>query len=177
MAEVGETDRAIVLADEAATVRLAEDLALILLPGDVIALHGDLGMGKSTLARALLRAFADDAHLEVPSPTFTLVQTYDFPRLTIAHFDLYRLGGAEELDEIGFDEAIRDGAALIEWPSGLRMPCRAIACICILRLGLISMPVSPGSKLRLVSWPGSIDRWRSGRSLKRMVGARARGAT
>lgn len=106
----------IVLADEAATVRLAEDLALILQPGDVIALHGDLGMGKSTLARALLRAFADDAHLEVPSPTFTLVQTYDFPRLTIAHFDLYRLGGEDELEEIGFDEAIRDGAALIEWP-------------------------------------------------------------
>lgn len=116
MAEVGETERAIVLADEAATVRLAEDLALILQPGDVIALHGDLGMGKSTLARALLRAFADDARLEVPSPTFTLVQTYDFPRLTIAHFDLYRLGGEDELDEIGFDEAIRDGAALIEWP-------------------------------------------------------------
>jgi tRNA threonylcarbamoyl adenosine modification protein YjeE len=116
MAESGAIDRAIALADEAATVRLAEDLALILQPGDVIALHGDLGMGKSTLARALLRAFADDAHLEVPSPTFTLVQTYDFPRLTIAHFDLYRLGGEDELDEIGFDEAIRDGAALIEWP-------------------------------------------------------------
>ncbi len=108
--------RAIVLADEAATVRLAEDLALILQPGDVIALHGDLGMGKSTLARALLRAFADDSHLEVPSPTFTLVQTYEFARLTISHFDLYRLGGEDELDEIGFDEAIRDGAALIEWP-------------------------------------------------------------
>lgn len=109
-------ERAIVLADEAATVRLAEDLALVLQPGDVVALHGDLGMGKSTLARALLRAFADDSLLEVPSPTFTLVQTYDFPRLTISHFDLYRLGGEDELDEIGFDEAIRDGAALIEWP-------------------------------------------------------------
>lgn len=116
MAESDATERAIVLDDEAATVRLAEDLALILAPGDVIALHGDLGMGKSTLARALLRAFADDPRLEVPSPTFTLVQTYDFPRLTISHFDLYRLGGEDELDEIGFDEAIRSGAALIEWP-------------------------------------------------------------
>jgi tRNA threonylcarbamoyl adenosine modification protein YjeE len=108
-------DLAVALADEAATIRLAEDLATILRTGDVIRLEGDLGAGKTTFARALLRAIADDAMLEVPSPTFTLVQSYEFPRLAIAHFDLYRLGGVDELDEIGFDEAIRSGAALIEW--------------------------------------------------------------
>ncbi|MDK9697636.1 MAG: tRNA (adenosine(37)-N6)-threonylcarbamoyltransferase complex ATPase subunit type 1 TsaE, partial [Siculibacillus sp.] len=97
------------LADETATVALAEDLAAVLRVGDVLALVGDLGAGKSTLARALLRAIADDAELEVPSPTFTLVQTYDL-RLPLAHFDLYRLGGPEELDEIGFDEMLRDRA-------------------------------------------------------------------
>ncbi|HWJ72655.1 MAG TPA: tRNA (adenosine(37)-N6)-threonylcarbamoyltransferase complex ATPase subunit type 1 TsaE [Kaistia sp.] len=105
----------LMLADEAATIRLAEDLAAKLAPGDVIALEGDLGAGKTTLARALIRAVADDAALEVPSPTFTLVQTYP-GRVAIAHFDLYRLGGPDELEEIGFDEAIETGAVLIEWP-------------------------------------------------------------
>ena len=104
------------LGDENATTRLAEDLAMILGPGDVIRLEGDLGAGKTSFARALIRAFADDPLHEVPSPTFTLVQSYDFTRLTISHFDLYRLTDPDELDEIGFDEAIRSGAALIEWP-------------------------------------------------------------
>lgn len=103
------------LEDEAATVGLAEDLAAILRVGDTLALVGDLGAGKSTLARALLRAVADDAELEVPSPTFTLVQTYDL-RLPLAHFDLYRLSGPDELDEIGFDDLTRERAVLVEWP-------------------------------------------------------------
>lgn len=111
------------LADEAATIRLGEDLAVKLAPGDVIALRGDLGAGKTTLARALIRAVADDATLEVPSPTFTLVQTYG-GRVPIGHFDLYRLGGPDELDEIGFDEAVETGAVLVEWPerAGSRLP-------------------------------------------------------
>src|SRR5438132_151517 len=67
------------------------------------------------LARALIRAVADDPALEVPSPTFTLVQTYA-GRLAVAHFDLYRLSEASELDEIGFEDAIAEGAALVEWP-------------------------------------------------------------
>src|SRR5690606_5194821 len=78
------------LPDEAATVALAEDIATALAAGDVVALHGDLGAGKTTLARAMIRAVADAPRLEVPSPTFTLVQTYD-ARVPIAHFDLYRL--------------------------------------------------------------------------------------
>ncbi|MBZ9697409.1 tRNA (adenosine(37)-N6)-threonylcarbamoyltransferase complex ATPase subunit type 1 TsaE [Mesorhizobium sp. CO1-1-9] len=103
------------LADETQTARLGEDLALALRVGDVLALKGDLGAGKSTLARALIRALADDAGLEVPSPTFTLVQSYD-TRVPVHHFDLYRLSSAAELDELGFEEALAQGAALIEWP-------------------------------------------------------------
>lgn len=103
------------LADESATARLGEDLALALSAGDCLALHGDLGAGKSTLARAFLRAMADDEELEVPSPTFTLVQSYAL-RLPVAHFDLYRLGDASELAELGLDDALDNGIALIEWP-------------------------------------------------------------
>ncbi|TIX65150.1 MAG: tRNA (adenosine(37)-N6)-threonylcarbamoyltransferase complex ATPase subunit type 1 TsaE, partial [Mesorhizobium sp.] len=94
---------------------LGEDLAMALRPGDVLALKGDLGAGKSTLARSLIRALADDAGLDVPSPTFTLVQTYD-TRFPVHHFDLYRLSAAAELDELGFDDALAQGAALVEWP-------------------------------------------------------------
>ena len=111
------------LADEAATARLGEDLAMALRPGDVLALKGDLGAGKSTMARALIRALADDTALDVPSPTFTLVQSYD-TRVPVHHFDLYRLSSASELDELGFDDALAQGAALVEWPerAETRMP-------------------------------------------------------
>lgn len=102
--------------DEAAMGRFAEDVAMILAPGDVIALDGDLGAGKTTFARAVLRALADEPELEVPSPTFTLAQEYDLPRHYVVHFDLYRLSEPSEIDEIGFDEAVRTGVCLIEWP-------------------------------------------------------------
>lgn len=116
------------LPDEAATVALAEDVAMCLAPGDVVALSGGLGAGKTTFARALIRAVADEPRLEVPSPTFTLVQTYTQGRLPIAHFDLYRLAGPGELDEIGLDEALLTGAALIEWPerAGARLPANRL---------------------------------------------------
>ena len=103
------------LASEAATAKLGEDLAQALKAGDVVALHGDLGAGKTTLARSLIRAVADDAELDVPSPTFTLVQAYE-GRLPIHHFDLYRTASPDELLELGLDEALETGAALIEWP-------------------------------------------------------------
>ena len=103
------------LPDERATARLGADLALALRAGDVLALEGDLGAGKTTLARGLIRALAGDAELEVPSPTFTLVQAYE-GRIPVHHFDLYRLTSAAELDELGFDDAIALGAALVEWP-------------------------------------------------------------
>jgi tRNA threonylcarbamoyladenosine biosynthesis protein TsaE len=105
------------LADEAATAQLAARLAPILQPGDVVALQGDLGAGKTAFARALIRALAG-AEVEVPSPTFTLVQTYDTEAGTIWHFDLYRLQGPDEVVELGWDEATQ-GIVLVEWPERL----------------------------------------------------------
>jgi tRNA threonylcarbamoyl adenosine modification protein YjeE len=107
------------LPDETATAALAEDVAACLARGDAVALSGDLGAGKTAFARALLRALAGDGALEVPSPTFTLVQTYATPRLTVAHFDLYRLAGEGEIAETGLEDALAEGAALIEWPERL----------------------------------------------------------
>lgn len=103
------------LAGEADTIMLGEQLALALKPGDCIALIGDLGAGKSTLARAFIRAMAEDEGLEVPSPTFTIVQSYDL-RIPVHHLDLYRLSDVSELDELGLDEMLKDGICLIEWP-------------------------------------------------------------
>ncbi|MGN6549140.1 MAG: tRNA (adenosine(37)-N6)-threonylcarbamoyltransferase complex ATPase subunit type 1 TsaE [Pararhizobium sp.] len=115
------------LPDEAATARFGEDLALALKPGDCLALSGDLGAGKSTLARALIRAMADDPGLEVPSPTFTLVQGYEL-RFPVAHFDLYRIADPSELDELGLDEALQGGVVLVEWPENAAdaLPAAAI---------------------------------------------------
>src|SRR5437868_13495534 len=95
----------IVLANEQATRRLAIDLAAVLKPGDLITLSGDLGAGKTAFARALIRHLAEDPTMEVPSPTFTLVQTYALPRFTVVHVDLYRVGHSGELAELGVDEA------------------------------------------------------------------------
>lgn len=115
------------LATEADTLKFGEDLALALGTGLCITLHGDLGAGKSTLARAILRGLAGDPDLEVPSPTFTLVQAYEL-RYPVAHFDLYRIGDESELDELGFDEALQTGACLVEWPekAASRMPGDAL---------------------------------------------------
>lgn len=111
------------LPDEAATQAFAEDVAAILTRGDVVALSGGLGAGKTTFARALLRTFVNNDQLDVPSPTFTLVQAYA-GRFPVAHFDFYRLASADELDEIGFDEAVAVGAVVIEWPerASTRLP-------------------------------------------------------
>lgn len=105
------------LAGEADTAALGERLALAVRPGDVIALYGDLGAGKTTLARALIRKLAGP-DTEAPSPTFTLVQTYAGPDFPIWHFDLYRLEDPGEARELGLEEAV-DGLALIEWPERL----------------------------------------------------------
>lgn len=106
------------LPDLAATRALAGRLAAVLRPGDAVLLEGPLGAGKSEFARALLRAAAGDPTLEVPSPTFTLVQSYDLPQGTAHHFDLYRLSGPAGLMELGWDEA-REGIVLVEWPERL----------------------------------------------------------
>jgi tRNA threonylcarbamoyladenosine biosynthesis protein TsaE len=115
-----EEDRAVAhlaLPDEAATDRLGRSLAAAARAGDVIALRGELGAGKTRLARGFIAALCGEE--EVPSPTFTLVQTYDTPRGTIWHFDLYRVTAPEEAVELGIEEAFADGISLIEWPDRL----------------------------------------------------------
>lgn len=110
------------LGDEAATARLAAVIARAARPGDVIALHGDLGAGKTAFARGFIAACAAAEGApaeEVPSPTFTLVQTYPFRCLVVHHFDLYRIDRPEDARELGLEEAIAGGVALIEWPERL----------------------------------------------------------
>ena len=111
------------LADDSATVALGESLAKKLRVGDALCLNGPLGAGKSTLARGLVRALTRPDE-EVPSPTFTLVQAYEGPDFPIAHFDLYRLTDPDEAYEIGLEDALEFGAAIIEWPERLegRLP-------------------------------------------------------
>jgi tRNA threonylcarbamoyladenosine biosynthesis protein TsaE len=111
------------LEDDAATARLGATVARALAVGDALCLWGPLGAGKSTLARGLIRALTSPDE-DVPSPTFTLVQVYETPSLKLAHFDLYRISRTSELAEIGLDEALDDGAAIIEWPERLegRLP-------------------------------------------------------
>jgi tRNA threonylcarbamoyl adenosine modification protein YjeE len=108
--------------DERGVVRLAELLALKLRKGDVVALSGDLGSGKTTLARALINALAGGTAAEVTSPTFSLVQVYESERLTVTHCDLYRLGDADEVGELGLDDALEAGALVIEWPRATSAP-------------------------------------------------------
>ncbi len=103
---------------ETDTARLGAAVADALQPGEAICLYGVLGAGKSVLARGLVRRLAP-AERDVPSPTFTLVQFYPGPRFAVAHFDLYRLTRPEEAYEIGLDEALREGAAVIEWAERL----------------------------------------------------------
>ncbi len=108
----------VLLPDEEATARLGEQLAALVRPGDAILLEGPLGAGKTSLARAFLRALMDDPMLDVPSPSFTLVQTYETPRGPVHHFDLWRLDGPGGLTELGWHDALAD-IVLVEWPDRL----------------------------------------------------------
>ncbi|MBR0692375.1 tRNA (adenosine(37)-N6)-threonylcarbamoyltransferase complex ATPase subunit type 1 TsaE [Bradyrhizobium lablabi] len=110
------TTFSVALANEAATAELMADLALLIGAGDVITLSGDLGAGKTAAARALIRHLADDETLEVPSPTFTLAQSYELPPFPLVHADLYRINDASELDEIELSPLPEGIVALIEWP-------------------------------------------------------------
>jgi tRNA threonylcarbamoyladenosine biosynthesis protein TsaE len=106
------------LQDDSDTEALGRRLAARAQPGDVLLLEGPLGAGKSTLARAFIRALAEDPRLTVPSPTFTLVQQYETKRGTVWHYDLWRLEGSQGLEELGWDEA-QSGIVLVEWPDRL----------------------------------------------------------
>lgn len=106
----------VLLDDERATRDMARFIADELKPGDVVTLSGGLGAGKTTLARAVVRALAGDPDLEVPSPTFTLMQVYEAPKAPVVHADFYRLGSSDELVELGWEEATDGAITLVEWP-------------------------------------------------------------
>ncbi|MGI9374038.1 MAG: tRNA (adenosine(37)-N6)-threonylcarbamoyltransferase complex ATPase subunit type 1 TsaE [Hyphomicrobiales bacterium] len=128
------------LANLEATEQLGAELALFLRPGDVIALSGDLGAGKTSLARTIIRALAPDAGLfDVPSPTFTLVQPYEFTRIPVNHFDFYRLSSEDEAVELGFDDR-EDVVVIAEWPE------RVAGLLPDERLEVELADASPGSR-------------------------------
>jgi tRNA threonylcarbamoyl adenosine modification protein YjeE len=116
----------IMLRTLADTEALGARIAASLRPGDAIALEGDLGAGKTELARAILTSLG--LQEAVPSPTFTLVQRYETPHLAVSHYDLYRVEREREMSELGLDDALDEGAALIEWPerAGARLPADAL---------------------------------------------------
>lgn len=131
------------LADDAATAALGATLAASLAPGDLVVLNGDLGVGKTALARAIIRTLSGDAIMDVPSPTFALVQPYDTPAGPVLHADLYRLGDPREVDELGL---LDNPAAivLVEWAA--RSPEIVAAATLVVDL---AMP--PGGNGRLVT--------------------------
>lgn len=104
------------LEDEEKTKAFAEHLGKFLSIGDVVFLHGEVGAGKTTLCRYLIRSLIGDAYLEVPSPTYTLIQIYEKDALGIAHIDLYRLAVPEEVEELGLEDLQKGAILLIEWP-------------------------------------------------------------
>jgi tRNA threonylcarbamoyl adenosine modification protein YjeE len=106
----------VALPDERATRQLVVDVASALEPGDFVTLSGDLGAGKTTFARALIRYLADDETVEVPSPTFTIMQSYDLPRFPLVHIDLYRTAGPAEFAELGFEDLPEEAVVVLEWP-------------------------------------------------------------
>lgn len=148
-----QVERVASLADEAATVALAQRIAHLARPGDVIALAGDLGVGKTRFARAFVDALTGERE-EVPSPTFTLVQTYDTRGGPVWHVDLYRLEGPAEIAELGLEEAFAEAISLIEWPDRLGASAPPAA----LRLGL-SLTGPRSRRVRLEaggSWPARL---------------------
>jgi tRNA threonylcarbamoyladenosine biosynthesis protein TsaE len=136
----------------AATEALAATVAVLARAGDAILLEGKLGAGKSAFARAFLRAATGDPALEVPSPTFTLVQSYDTRIGVVQHFDLWRLEGPGGLTELGWDEA-SNGIVLVEWPDRLG-PLRPAEALTV-----ALHPTGADSRRAVLSgWPDRLDR-------------------
>lgn len=140
----------VTLPDLAATERFAASIAAAARPGDAILLSGPLGAGKTAFARAFLRAAAEDPTLEVPSPSFTLVQSYDTHRGTVHHFDLWRLDGPQALAELGWEDA-RDDIVLVEWPDrlGALAPADALHLAFVLAEGEARVVTADGWSGRL----------------------------
>jgi tRNA threonylcarbamoyladenosine biosynthesis protein TsaE len=141
----------VALPDLAATEALAARLASVARPGDCILLEGPLGAGKTALARAFLRAAAGDPAMEVPSPSFTLVQIYDTKIGPVFHYDLWRLDGSESLAELDWEDAL-DSIVLVEWPDrlGLLRPEDALTITLALRDG-------EAREATLTGWEGRIE--------------------
>lgn len=115
--------------NESDTVKIATELAKTVNAGDIIALYGTLGMGKTAFCRGFIQSFLSEQ--DVPSPTFTLLQVYDTPKFPIYHFDMYRLKTPNEAFEIGIEDAFAEGVSLIEWPEkiGNLLPKRHIKVV------------------------------------------------
>lgn len=143
-AQVSADSRAVALPDAAATVALGRRLGERLAPGDVVCLSGELGAGKTTLARGAIEAWSRRSE-DAPSPTYTLVQTYEGDRGELWHVDLYRLRRPEEAWELGLEDAFADAACLIEWPERLegKLPPD--------RLEITLAPQGEGRSARLVA--------------------------
>ena len=139
------------LPDLAATARLAARVAAAMRRGDAILLAGPLGAGKTEFARALLRAVTADPRLEVPSPSYTLVQSYNTAHGPLHHFDLWRTDGPAALEELGWDDATQD-IVMVEWPDRLgdRTPADA--------LQIMFQTGADDSRLAtLAGWPGRLQ--------------------
>jgi tRNA threonylcarbamoyladenosine biosynthesis protein TsaE len=141
--------RRMLLAELADTEALAARLAGALRPGDAVLLEGPLGAGKTAFARAVLRAAAANPALEVPSPSYTLVQTYETPALRLHHYDLWRLSSPGGLAELGWDEA-REDVVLVEWPDrlGHLRPAEALTII-------LTLAGETARHATLTGWPAS----------------------
>jgi tRNA threonylcarbamoyladenosine biosynthesis protein TsaE len=135
------------LRDEAATLALGRRLARVLKPGDVLALRGPLGAGKTTLARGLIRAWTGEPDIDVPSPTFTLAQIYESAAGALWHMDLYRLKAPEEALEIGLEEALATALCVVEWPE------RLLDLLPASRVDLV-LQVGEGGRRARISWHG-----------------------
>ncbi|SEP66709.1 hypothetical protein SAMN05428969_0376 [Devosia sp. YR412] len=131
------------LADDDATAALGAELAATLQPGDLVVLEGDLGAGKTALARAIIRSLTGDQRMDVPSPTFALVQPYDTPKGPVLHADLYRLGDPREVDELGLLDN-PDAIVLVEWAE--RSP-EIVAAATL----TVALSIPPGGDGRLVT--------------------------
>ncbi len=141
----------IILSSESQTQDLARRIAPMLKQGDVLLLYGDLGAGKSTFARALIQTFLHDKTQTIPSPTITLMQTYDGEDIAICHADLYRLMDAGEVEELGLYDEFTRALCLIEWPDilGDSVPSHALHC----RFGIVS------EHQRVLSFQSQHSRW------------------
>lgn len=127
---------------EERTSEVAQEFARGLKSGDIVAFYGDLGAGKSVFCRSIIRELCADEDMDVPSPTYTLVQNYDFAGGSVAHFDLYRLSAPEEAYEIGWEDALAGGIVLVEWPSRLGKLLPA----CRINVTLSDVPNNPNHR-------------------------------